>query len=315
MTSIFNKFSTLPSGVLVLFSLDCRYGRVQSVKLLPRSSSKDDEAGSGVGGYCAAVAFMDIKSAAKAHASENSLDDRCLVTDYYEPLLGDQGRTPGSAASSIGLGSNTPSSSGGSSGRSSSHLINTSGGGGGGGGSGGYDRPSSHYFERRGDPDGSGSFLRRQGPVSHHYRDRPYRSSNGPFVRDSVDARSSGHFGRSGSAGGPSPGSWTPYESAAPTSRYPPPDYGGMVDERSERMSQADLLLPSTPSTGKRTTTSSSTPAGLSTSSSSVNNTPLSARKRKSRYEMHRFAPLLWQFLAVAMETGFVSPCFQLISF
>ncbi len=266
---------------------------MQSVKLLARSSSKDEEVGSSSvsTGYCAAVAFMDIKSAAKAHASENSLDDRCLVTDYYEPLLGDQGRTPGSTTTA-GLGSsNTPSGSGGGGGGGSigrsSHLINNSSGGGGSGGGGGYDRPSSHYFERRSDPDGSGAFLRRQGPVNHHYRDRPYRNSNGPFVRDSGGERNSGHFrSGAGSAGGPSPGSWNSYEPAGPpSSRYPPPDYGGGMDERSERMSQTDLL-PSTPTTGKRT---APTPAGLSstsnntTSSSSVNNTPLSARKRKSR--------------------------------
>lgn len=273
----------------------CRYGRVQSVKLLPRNSGKDDETGSvSGGGYCAAVAFMDIKSAAKAHASENSLDDRCLVTDYYEPLLGDHGgRTPGSSSTTAaGLGSNTPNSSnsgggGGGGGSSrSSHLINSNNSSGGGGGSGGYDRPSSHYFERRGDPDGSGSFLRRQGPVSHHYRERPYRSSNGPFVRDGGGDRSSGHFRSAGpgSAGGPSPNSWNSYEPAGPpSSRYPPPDYGGM-DERSERMSTADLL-PSTPSTGKRTASSTALSAGLSTSS--VNNTPLSARKRKSRYAIY----------------------------
>lgn len=263
---------------------------MQSVKLLARSSSKDEEVGSSVNtGYCAAVAFMDIKSAAKAHASENSLDDRCLVTDYYEPLLGDQGRTPGTTATT-GLGSsNTPSgggsSCGGSAGRSS-HLINNNSGGSGGGG-GGYDRPSSHYFERRGDPDGSGSFLRRQGPVSHHYRDRPYRNSNGPFVRDSGGERNSGHFrSGAGSVTGPSPGSWNPYEPVGPpSSRYPPPDYGGGMDDRSERMSQTDSL-PSTPTTGKRTVP---TLAGLSstnnttTSSACVSNTPLSARKRKSR--------------------------------
>ncbi|XP_046405339.1 msx2-interacting protein-like [Ischnura elegans] len=76
-----------------------RYGRVQSVKLLPRGhpsgqhhshhggghhGHKDEESGGG-GGMCATVAFMDIKSAAKAHDAEHTLEDRSLTTEYYEP--------------------------------------------------------------------------------------------------------------------------------------------------------------------------------------------------------------------------------------
>lgn len=34
---------------------------------------------------CATVAFMDIKSASKAHTSEHKFDDRVLTTEYYEP--------------------------------------------------------------------------------------------------------------------------------------------------------------------------------------------------------------------------------------
>ena len=60
----------------------CSYGRVQSVKLLPRL--KDDSL-DGASGLCATVAFMDIKSAAKAHLTEHKLDERCLSTEYYEP--------------------------------------------------------------------------------------------------------------------------------------------------------------------------------------------------------------------------------------
>jgi len=48
-----------------------RYGRVQSVKLGSDGS--------------AAVAFMDIKSAAKAHNAEHTLEDHKLTTEYYEP--------------------------------------------------------------------------------------------------------------------------------------------------------------------------------------------------------------------------------------
>ncbi|XP_034950926.1 protein split ends isoform X2 [Chelonus insularis] len=88
-----------------------RYGRVQSVKLLPRgeecpvdggsggSLGEGSEGGSGTGsgsgsagggstssgGASATVAFMDIKSAAKAHATEHTLDERALTTQYYEP--------------------------------------------------------------------------------------------------------------------------------------------------------------------------------------------------------------------------------------
>lgn len=55
-----------------------RYGKVQSVKILPK---KEDDSG----GACATVAFIDIKSAAKAHNADNKIEDRTLKTDYYEP--------------------------------------------------------------------------------------------------------------------------------------------------------------------------------------------------------------------------------------
>ena len=86
---------------------------MQSVKLLPRgeecpvdggsssSLGESNEGGSGSssgggggggsggsstsGGAAATVAFMDIKSAAKAHATEHTLDERALTTQYYEP--------------------------------------------------------------------------------------------------------------------------------------------------------------------------------------------------------------------------------------
>ncbi|GJQ73489.1 hypothetical protein Trydic_g13846 [Trypoxylus dichotomus] len=59
-----------------------RYGRVQSVKLLPRSA-KDETTSEGA--TACTVAFMDIKSAAKAHVTEHKIDDRTLTTEYYEP--------------------------------------------------------------------------------------------------------------------------------------------------------------------------------------------------------------------------------------
>ncbi|CAH0381485.1 unnamed protein product [Bemisia tabaci] len=57
-----------------------QYGRVQSVKLLPRIKEED-----GGGGLCATVSFMDIKSAAKAHDTEHKLEDCLLTTEYHEP--------------------------------------------------------------------------------------------------------------------------------------------------------------------------------------------------------------------------------------
>ncbi|XP_076315949.1 uncharacterized protein LOC143228608 [Tachypleus tridentatus] len=55
-----------------------RYGKVQSVKILP----KNDENASTV---AATVAFIDIRSASKAHNADNKIDERTLKTDYYEP--------------------------------------------------------------------------------------------------------------------------------------------------------------------------------------------------------------------------------------
>ncbi|XP_069467192.1 msx2-interacting protein isoform X2 [Ambystoma mexicanum] len=54
-----------------------RYGRVESVKILPKRGSD--------GGVAAFVDFVDIKSAQKAHEAENTMGDRDLRTDYNEP--------------------------------------------------------------------------------------------------------------------------------------------------------------------------------------------------------------------------------------
>uniref|UniRef100_A0A452V8M1 Msx2-interacting protein n=1 Tax=Ursus maritimus TaxID=29073 RepID=A0A452V8M1_URSMA len=61
--------------ILVLFF--SRYGRVESVKILPKRGSE--------GGVAAFVDFVDIKSAQKAHNSVNKMGDRDLRTDYNEP--------------------------------------------------------------------------------------------------------------------------------------------------------------------------------------------------------------------------------------
>ena len=55
----------------------CRYGRVESVKVLPKRGSE--------GGVAAFVDFVDIKSAQKAHNAINKMGDRDLRTDYNEP--------------------------------------------------------------------------------------------------------------------------------------------------------------------------------------------------------------------------------------
>ncbi len=244
---------------------------MQSVKLLPRNNGKDEENGSGGSGsqgsggftgFCAAVAFMDIKSAAKAHASENILDDRNLVTDYYEPLLHESGRSGGSGGGSVTV-SGPPS-------RSNSrypHDVDVV--------SSGYERPSSHFFERRGDRgDPDGSFLRRQGPL--HYRDRPYR--NGPFPQSMNERGPVGaghaHFR---SSSGPSP-AWNSYESPGPpSSRYPPPDY---MEERPERPDFGPSLNQNNVSNSSSKRTG---PLPSVTMTTTATTTPLSARKRKSR--------------------------------
>ena len=64
--------------VLIIFCIFFlfRYGKIQSVKLV---SQKDVERPS------ATVAFMDIKSASKAHNTVNKLDGVPVLTEYSEP--------------------------------------------------------------------------------------------------------------------------------------------------------------------------------------------------------------------------------------
>lgn len=63
-----------------------RYGKVQSVKILPRSKTEESNNNNGSSSSVSAtVAFIDIRSAAKAHNSENKIEERTLKTDYYEP--------------------------------------------------------------------------------------------------------------------------------------------------------------------------------------------------------------------------------------
>ncbi|XP_046673537.1 protein split ends isoform X3 [Homalodisca vitripennis] len=165
-----------------------RYGRVQSVKLLPRA--KDDE-GSGA---CATVSFMDIKSASKAHNNEQKLEDRTLTTEYHEPAA-----IPGSAApiySSQRFSHGPP------------EEISS------------FER-SSHFYERERDRRDGDAYLRRASSTYHvtaaeplrgRTRDRHYR--NGPYtpIIESVVSRQPPHHRSVGS-------SWS-YDTA---SRYPQP--------------------------------------------------------------------------------------------
>ncbi|XP_037024616.1 protein split ends isoform X3 [Bradysia coprophila] len=66
------------------------------------------------GSVCATVAFIDIKSASKAHTAENKFDDRLLTTEYYEPSS-----IPSTS------GENSPSSNCSSGTQSSQHLLSS----------------------------------------------------------------------------------------------------------------------------------------------------------------------------------------------
>ncbi|XP_050347417.1 protein split ends isoform X2 [Nymphalis io] len=90
-----------------------RYGRVQNVKLLGRMESPSASTnGAGNSGVCATVAFMDIKSASKAHNIEHVLDERTLTTEYYEPAaIPSSAGAPSAGSSPAGSGYSGSSSS------------------------------------------------------------------------------------------------------------------------------------------------------------------------------------------------------------
>lgn len=73
------NISAVQKLVMTLFfhCFSFRYGRVESVKVLPKRGSE--------GGVAAFVDFVDIKSAQKAHNAINKMGDRDLRTDYNEP--------------------------------------------------------------------------------------------------------------------------------------------------------------------------------------------------------------------------------------
>ncbi|XP_013148077.1 PREDICTED: protein split ends-like [Papilio polytes] len=90
-----------------------RYGRVQNVKLLGRMENATAGAnGTTISGFCATVAFMDIKSASKAHNAEHILDERTLTTEYYEPAaIPSAAGAPSAGSSPAGSGYSGSSSS------------------------------------------------------------------------------------------------------------------------------------------------------------------------------------------------------------
>ncbi|XP_055614579.1 protein split ends-like [Uranotaenia lowii] len=59
----------------------------KTVPSLSNTSSSSSSGNSLVLSVCATIAFMDIKSASKAHTAEHKFDDRILTTEYYEPSL------------------------------------------------------------------------------------------------------------------------------------------------------------------------------------------------------------------------------------
>lgn len=90
-----------------------RYGRVQNVKLLGRTDNVTTAVvAGGTSGVCATVAFMDIKSASKAHNAEHVLDERTLTTEYYEPAaIPSATGAPSAGSSPAGSGYSGSSSS------------------------------------------------------------------------------------------------------------------------------------------------------------------------------------------------------------
>ncbi|XP_072157551.1 uncharacterized protein spen isoform X2 [Bemisia tabaci] len=162
------------------FTLDGRqcasYGRVQSVKLLPRIKEED-----GGGGLCATVSFMDIKSAAKAHDTEHKLEDCLLTTEYHEPAaIPSSGQPPLPA---LPLYASSRFQHGAATNIKQEEISS-------------FER-SSHFYERS--RESEASYLRRSTSTYHvsppdtlrgRTRDRIYR--NGPYtpIIESVVSRS-----------------------------------------------------------------------------------------------------------------------------
>jgi hypothetical protein len=63
--------------------------------------SSSNQSSGGAIGICATIAFMDIKSASKAHHVEHKFDDRILTTEYYEPSAMQHGSSSGEGGSLV----------------------------------------------------------------------------------------------------------------------------------------------------------------------------------------------------------------------
>lgn len=79
---------------------------MQSAKLLkekePRTVTGTASPAAHEGSKSATVAFIDIKSANKAHAAQHTLDGRTLKTDYYDSVhAGDSSSTGAATASAV----------------------------------------------------------------------------------------------------------------------------------------------------------------------------------------------------------------------
>ena len=108
-----------------------RYGKIQSVKLQP--AAKDNDTATST----ATVAFMDIRSASKAHNSKNTIDSNVLRTEYWDALSstsrsqGESGRggsaAGGNSTYTSGAPASTVSRTGGSSGSGGTHGSWTAG--------------------------------------------------------------------------------------------------------------------------------------------------------------------------------------------
>ncbi|XP_038154426.1 msx2-interacting protein isoform X1 [Cyprinodon tularosa] len=163
-----------------------RYGRVESVKVLPKRGSE--------GGVAAFVDFVDIKSAQKAHNAINKMGDRDLRTDYNEP-----GTIPSAARGlddSLSLGSRS---------RDVSGFTRATGGA-------VYGAPTSLHsrdgrYERRLDGTAEGrerpydhsTYGHHERPGSSFDRQRHYETD---YYRDARDRTLSNAVSGSGTAGG-----------------------------------------------------------------------------------------------------------------
>ncbi|XP_049817476.1 protein split ends isoform X3 [Aethina tumida] len=153
-----------------------RYGRVQSVKLLPRVAKEE----TGEISMACTVAFMDIRSASKAHNSELKIDDRTLNTEYYEPAAipsSASAAANAAAAATVSSPQHTPSPYSTSPAAGSNRFPN---------GHGSSDEPFPDRFYDRGasrvsSDSGVGDFLRRSSTSQTSYV--PSESSRGR-VRD-----------------------------------------------------------------------------------------------------------------------------------